>query len=227
MAQNRGRGPWLTLAIVLVTLGLISCDGGAAPSEVQPSVAPTTASTFVVRYLGRPAQGPINFAVCSRNDTWQRPSLEAQMDYMGTDYRVARYGSGFGGLPPRLLESFEASFWCDVFSASGLFSMADLSGLWTAREAGVDLRKALSGGVCSPHVNQSRDLLNLWLLGYEAVEAGSDGSDRVFVRVQPVDAGFEVIQLKVPGGTSCCPGLAVDFIDASGTVLESIGQQSM
>jgi DNA-binding CsgD family transcriptional regulator len=225
-ASSTGSGAAAALLVLLVVvfLGVLlltrtrSGNEASTGADVPPGVDGEPSAASSPQALAPPRELPIS--VCFDDETWQKPSREEQERYMTTDYRPARYGVE-SGLTGRIEEAYLARFWGFGFSASGLFSMIDMSGLWTARDAGLDLRNVYTGP-CQPGAGRSVARVNLWLLGYAASAATLDAAGKLTVRVGPKQAGFQVVQILVEGATDCCPAKSIEFVDPAGVHIETM-----
>ena len=156
----------------------------------------------------------LELTVCIDNDTWQRPTLEEQIAQIEADRRYAPWNGS-------LLNAFTAAFHFGAGPATGrpnpLGKLVLFSGLWTAGDSKQLYAELEKGCPVEPNVVRAPDLIDLWLLGYEAGEARLE-PDRIVVSVKSKPAGFQAVQLRFPGRASDY-ALPIDFVDASGQVL--------
>jgi DNA-binding CsgD family transcriptional regulator len=173
-------------------------------------------SRFMPAGVDAPQLDPAAFrlTVCIDNDTWQKPSLEEQIAQVEADRRYAPWNDS-------LRAAFEASFHLGAAPATGrpnpLGKLVLFNGLWAAGSAAQLYADLEAGCPDEPNAVAAPNLVDLWLLGYEATTAALDHG-RVVVIVTAKPAGFQAIQLRFPGPAADYAGL-IEFEDASGKLV--------
>lgn len=177
--------PWPAV-LSLALLSLIAAIGGLSRSWSGDGTS---------QDLARPTafdEGPqpLQLVVCYNDDTWTRPTVEEQAAHINDDRRYAPFGA--------LHEAqFAADFWAPPLGASPVGTVIEFSGLWTLG-SDRELVPALSRTCPVAGSNAGLDAVYLWLFGFGA-QSAAWSQEQLTVTVTSKPAGFQIIQVRLPG----------------------------
>jgi len=166
-------GASLLLALVLATVGTdwraerVASANAAAPRDVASPVM----------------SGP-GFAVCTSDETWQRPSAAEQNAHLGSDRRFD--GAWETPATTGYREFVAPAVLYDGMSASGMSSIVHFTGLWNVWE-----NAATRPRTCWT------DQPQVFLFGYEAVAYDAQDPSVAQLRVRPAP-GYRMVILTGP-----------------------------
>jgi DNA-binding CsgD family transcriptional regulator len=182
---------------------------GGALDDFGPTPTVTAAAAL---HLDEAAE--LEITTCINDDTWTKPSLQEQVDYINADGRYRPFDDNKSA-------QFDAAFWLGAGPASGrpnpFGKLITGSGLWTLGEKRDTYASLDRGCPDEPNVVEHAGLVDIWLFGFAAISGRwQDGQTIVTVESKP--AGFQAVQLRYPGPARDYAGPYVFVDDAGRTV---------
>ena len=152
----------------------------------------------------------IPFDVCGTWASWQRPSLEEQMEQWWSNLRYSE-------LPQESLDAYwQSSFFFNYANASGSYDTVNLSGLWT-------LPAEVQRGCLDPAVQVSvlkLEEAELWVLDHQVQTIMAIGDDYV-IQVRPSIGTIQFVHFPRPDRRG---PLIAYFADETGRLITRIDE---
>jgi len=185
-----------------------------APAPGAPTALPVVVKPTAVTVPGSKRGSPVEYTVCTSNGSWTKPPPEIEAEYLATAAVHATFDD--------IRAQFRAPFWRDAGNEGSLSALFELTGLWTAANAGLDVSAMIRAGCAASPASRS-GLVNIWLLGYVADDVRIEDG-RILVFASP-KRGFQTIQLRFTGSEN--PKIMpIDFYSPSGFKFEAIPANS-